>query len=119
MKKKQKNYYLLLGVSITLFMFLFLLVGMFYTPYDPDAMNGSAKFAAPSLAHLFGCDHFGRDVFSRVLKGTGTTFLVAAATVVLGGGTGILVGAFTGYFGGWADEILMRLRFLVYLAHLR
>lgn len=97
MKKKQKNYYLLLGVSITLFMFLFLLVGMFYTPYDPDAMNGSAKFAAPSLAHLFGCDHFGRDVFSRVLKGTGTTFLVAAATVVLGGGTGILVGAFTGF----------------------
>lgn len=108
MKKKQKNYYLLLGVSITLFMFLFLLVGIFYTPYDPDAMNGSAKFVAPSLAHLFGCDHFGRDVFSRVLKGTGTTFLVAAATVVLGGGTGILVGAFTGYFGGWADEILMR-----------
>ena len=71
-------------------------------------MNGSAKFAAPSLAHLFGCDYFGRDVFSRVLKGTGTTFLVAAATVVLGGGTGILAGAFTGYFGGWADEILMR-----------
>ena len=33
---------------------------------------------------------------------------MAAATVVLGGGTGILVGAFTGYFGGWADEILMR-----------
>ncbi len=98
MKKKQKNYYLLLGVSITLFMFLFLLVGIFYTPSDPDAMNGSAKFAAPYLAHLFGCDHFGRDVFSRVLKGTGTTFLVAAATVVLGGGTGILVGAFTGYF---------------------
>lgn len=108
MKKKQKNYELILGVSITLFMVILLLVGIFFTPYDPDAMNGSAKFAAPSLAHLFGCDHFGRDVFSRVLKGTGTTFFVAAATVILGGGIGIFIGAFTGYFGGWADEVLMR-----------
>ena len=109
MKKKQKNYELILGVSITLFMVILLLVGIVFTPYDPDAMNGSAKFAAPSLAHLFGCDHFGRDVFSRVLKGTGTTFFVAAATVILGGGIGIFIGAFTGYFGGWTDEVLMRI----------
>ena len=108
MKKKEKNYSFMLGGLIALFMLLFLLAGVFYTPYDPDAMNGSAKFAAPSLAHLFGCDHFGRDVFSRVLKGTGTTFFVAASTIVLGGGIGILAGAFTGYFGGWVDEVLMR-----------
>ena len=108
MKKKQKNYSLILGTSIALFMLLVLILGMIYTPYDPDAMNGGAKFAAPSLAHIFGCDHFGRDVFSRVLKGTGNTFFVAAATVILGGGIGILTGAFTGYFGGWVDEILMR-----------
>lgn len=108
MKKKEKNYSFILGGLIALFMLLFLLLGVFYTPYDPDAMNGSAKFAAPSLAHLFGCDHFGRDVFSRVLKGTGTTFFVAASTIVLGGGIGILAGAFTGYFGGWVDEVLMR-----------
>ena len=109
MKKKQKNYELMLGASITLLMVILLFVGIIFTPYDPDAMNGSAKFAAPSLTHLFGCDHFGRDVFSRVLKGTGTTFFVAAATVILGGGVGILVGAFTGYFGGWIDEVLMRI----------
>lgn len=108
MKKRQKNYNLILGTFLAGFMLLFLLVGVFYTPYDPDAMNGGAKFAAPSLSHLFGCDHFGRDVFSRVLKGTGTTFFVAAATVILGGGIGILIGALTGYFGGWLDEILMR-----------
>ena len=42
------------------------------------------------------------------MKGTGTTFLVAIATVALGGGIGIFIGAFTGYFGGWADEVLMR-----------
>lgn len=108
MKKHQKNYNFMIGAGIAFFMFIFLLAGYFFTPYDPDAMDGGAKMAAPSLFHLFGCDHFGRDVFSRVMKGMGTTFFVAASTVVLGGGAGILIGAFTGYFGGWVDEVLMR-----------
>lgn len=107
--KKKCNLTLILGAAITAFMLLFLVIGFFYTPYDPDTMNGAAKFAAPSAAHLFGCDHFGRDIFSRVLKGTGTTFFVAFATLLLGGTVGVLVGAFTGYFGGWIDEILMRI----------
>lgn len=50
--KKQKNYTLLFGISITLFMLIFLLVGVLFTPYDPDMMNGSAKFAAPSWVHF-------------------------------------------------------------------
>ena len=107
--KKKRNLTLIIGAVLTAFMLLFLLIGFFYTPYDPDAMNGAAKFAAPSLSHPFGCDHFGRDIFSRVLKGTGTTFFVAFATLLLGGTIGVLVGAFTGYFGGWIDEILMRI----------
>lgn len=107
--KKKRNLTLIIGAVLTSFMLLFLLIGFFYTPYDPDAMNGAAKFAAPSLSHPFGCDHFGRDIFSRVLKGTGTTFFVAFATLLLGGTIGVLVGAFTGYFGGWIDEILMRI----------
>lgn len=106
MKKKSRTF--MTGLCLAAFMFVFLLIGSFYTPYDPDAMNGTAKFAAPSLFHLFGCDQFGRDIFSRVLKGTGTTFFVAFSTVVLGGGTGLVIGAFTGYFGGWLDEVLMR-----------
>ena len=80
--KKKRNLTLIIGAVLTAFMLLFLLIGFFYTPYDPDAMNGAAKFAAPSLSHPFGCDHFGRDIFSRVLKGTGTTFFVAFATLL-------------------------------------
>ena len=106
--RKNKSGNLIIGASLAGFMLLFLLIGLLYTPYDPDAMSGGAKFAAPSLAHLFGCDQFGRDILSRVMKGTGTTFFVGAATVMIGGGIGLLVGAFTGYFGGWLDEILMR-----------
>jgi peptide/nickel transport system permease protein len=69
----------------------------------------SAKFASPSLQHLMGTDGFGRDIFSRVLKGAGTTFAIALAVVAIGAVCGIVLGAVTGYFGGLADDILMRL----------
>ncbi len=108
MKREKRNYNFILGAGLILFMLAFLLIGCFFTPYDPDAMDGGAKLAGPSLSHLFGCDHFGRDMLSRVMKGTGTTFFVALTTVALGGGLGIFIGAFTGYFGGWVDEVLMR-----------
>lgn len=105
---KKKNYNLIFGIGIASILFLLFLIGIFYTPYDPDAMSGSEKLLAPSIKHFFGTDQFGRDVFSRVMKGIGTTFFIAISTVFLGGAIGIFLGALTGYFGGWFDEILMR-----------
>lgn len=107
--KKKKNWDLMIGGFLTACMMLFIIVGFFYTPYSPEAMDNSAKFAGVSLKHLMGCDNFGRDIFSRILKGCGNTFLVAAGTVLIGTFCGILIGAFTGYFGGLLDEILMRI----------
>lgn len=98
----------IVGIALVLLATLISLVGCFYTPYDPNAMDGGLKNAAPSLAHWFGTDNFGRDVFSRVMKGSGTTFAVGLAVVSIGAIGGCLVGAFTGYFGGKADLILMR-----------
>ena len=106
--KRQINFYLVAGIAITAVLVAMILVGFFYTPYDPDAMSGADKFAAPSLAHLMGCDQFGRDVFSRVLRGAGTTFTVAVCTVLIGGVFGTLIGSLTAYFGGWVDEVVMR-----------
>lgn len=96
------------GAVLVLLAALISLVGCFYTPYDPNAMDAGLKNAAPSLAHWFGTDNFGRDVFSRVMKGSGTTFAVGLAVVSIGAAGGCLMGAFTGYFGGKADLILMR-----------
>lgn len=109
MRNGKKNYNLILGGAITGFMLLFILVGMIYTPYDPDAMDATAKFAGMSLKHPMGCDNFGRDILSRVMEGAGTTLMVAAGTVLIGTVFGIIMGAFTGYFGGIVDEILMRI----------
>lgn len=104
----KRNDNLILGSIITGVVLLMILAGFFYTPYDPDAMDAGSKFAGISFQHLMGCDNFGRDVFSRVLKGSRTTFFVAAGTVFIGTFFGLIIGAFTGYYGGIVDEILMR-----------
>lgn len=96
------------GLAIAAVMAAMALVGYVWTPYDPTAIVGSEKFLAPSLYHLFGTDNFGRDIFSRVMTGVGTTFFIALCTVLIGGAAGTLIGAFTGYFGGVVDEVLMR-----------
>ena len=106
---QKKNHYLRVGLVMTALITLLAVVGAFWTPYEPTAIAGGAKFAAPSLGHLFGTDNFGRDIFSRVMCGVGTTFFIALGTILLGAGVGILIGAFTGYFGGVVDETLMRI----------
>lgn len=105
---KKKNYNLIVGGTITGILLIFIVIGFFITPYDPNAMDASAKFAGMSLKHPMGCDNFGRDILSRVMQGGRTTLLVAMGTVAIGTVFGVLIGAFTGYFGGILDEILMR-----------
>ena len=108
MKKKQWNGYLLGGVIITGIVFFAILLSVFWTPYDQSTMSGSQKLLAPSLQHWLGTDNFGRDIFSRVMKGAGTTLAIALCTVLIGGVCGIFLGSLTGYFGGRADAVLMR-----------
>ncbi|CUX20353.1 ABC transporter permease [Clostridium sp. C105KSO13] len=108
-KLGKTGYNFVFGLALTVVMVGLILLGFFWSPYDPEAMQGSLKLKGPALVHVFGTDQFGRDVFSRVLVGAGNTLLVALGTIVIGGGIGILSGAVTGYFGGWLDEILMRI----------
>lgn len=81
-KKYPPNF--VIGAVITGVMLLLILMSFFYTPYDITKMDSASKLAAPSLRHLMGCDNFGRDIFSRVLKGMENTFVIAFLTVVIG-----------------------------------
>ncbi len=101
--------YLIAGLCMTGLVVLLGILGVFWTPYSTTAMSASERFAAPSLRHFFGTDNFGRDIFSRVMKGIGTTILISTLVVAISGAAGILVGALTGYFGGIVDEIVMRI----------
>lgn len=107
--KRKRNYTFLAGSVITGVILALTLIGFFYTPYDPEKMDAANKLAGISFQHIMGCDNFGRDIFSRVLKGCGTTLMVAGGTVFIGTFFGLLIGAFTGYFSGLIDEVLMRI----------
>ena len=108
-KNKHTNAYFISGAAITVLFIILMLIGLIHTPYDPNAMNGAEKFSSPSFSHIMGTDNFGRDIFSRVLKGISMTGLVAVSTVAIGGSIGTITGAVTGYYGGLVDEIVMRI----------
>lgn len=107
-KGLRRDFNFILGICLVALVFLPVLVGFVWTPYEPGAMDITAKSMPPSLSHWFGTDYFGRDVFSRVMEGARMTFLVGAASIAIGAGIGIFIGALTGYFGGPVDELLMR-----------
>lgn len=104
---RRKNGYLTCGLILAGLLAALILLGFFWTPWDPNAMG--ADRCGPSLRHLMGTDNFGRDILSRVMKGAGATASIALLTVLIGAVCGTAVGALTGYFGGLLDEVLMRL----------
>ena len=109
MKQKRFSFNLILGSILLAITLIPALVGLLWTPYDPEAMNSSLKLAGVSIRHIYGCDNFGRDIFSRIMAGSGITLLIAIGTVAFGSIIGTAIGAFTGYFGGIIDEALMRI----------
>ena len=102
------NYFLISGTVISVLMGALILVGFFWTPYGTTEMSGREKFLTPCLSHPLGTDNFGRDLLSRIMEGAGSTFLIALCVVLIGGIIGTIIGCLTGYFGGAADLILMR-----------
>ena len=70
---------------------------------------GGGEIYSTFMHHIFGTDNFGRDIFSRVMQGLGTTLVISTSVVLFSTVAGVLLGAFTGYFGGILDEILMRI----------
>lgn len=108
MKKFLHNKKFITGLVISSFFLIMAIMGIFCTPYDPNEMNNSLKFAGVSFKHILGCDNFGRDIFSRLITGLSKTLIIAVGTNAIGICAGIIVGALTGYFGGVVDTVLMR-----------
>jgi peptide/nickel transport system permease protein len=76
--------------------------------YDPEVNDFAAMLEAPSLAHIFGTDEFGRDIFSRIVHGARTAMLVGFTAAIFGSTIGLLIGVTSAYFGGWVDIIVQR-----------
>jgi len=79
------------------------------SPYDPEKSDISNRYQPPSLQHPFGTDGLGRDLMTRVLYGGRISMFVGLMVMVITLVIGVPVGAVAGYFGGWIDNILMRI----------
>ena len=77
--------------------------------HDPLLQNLDRRLLAPSATAWFGTDSLGRDIFSRIIYGSRVTLFIVLLVVVTVGPIGLLVGATSGYLGGWVDRALMRL----------
>ncbi len=90
------------------------LVSLFYTPYDPTAMDIRHRLENPSHAHWLGTDQYGRDVFSRIMQGAVNSIVVGLVAVGIGMSFGVFLGSLAGYYRGPLDEVVMRLSDLLY-----
>lgn len=84
-------------------------LGPFFAPYAQDQMMAGMPIEGASLAHPFGTDQMGRDVFSRTLAGGWIVIVLSVSGTLVGVIAGAALGLFSGTVGGWIDEVLMRL----------
>lgn len=108
-KMFKSNYLFTFGVIICLFWIIMAIIAPFVAPYDPVVQDLTLRLKAPSAAHIFGTDNFGRDIFSRVIYGGRYSLLAGCLTVVIAGCIGTIYGAVAGYVGGAVDNVMMRL----------
>lgn len=108
-KMFKSNYLFTFGVIICLFWIMMAIIAPFVAPYDPVVQDLTLRLKAPSAAHIFGTDNFGRDIFSRVIYGGRYSLLAGCLTVVIAGCIGTIYGAIAGYVGGAVDNVMMRL----------
>jgi peptide/nickel transport system permease protein len=98
----------LIAVSIMICVLVSAVFPSLFTSQNPDATAGADKLQAPSAQHWFGTDELGRDLFTRMIYGTGLTIEGTLIAVGLATVAGLVIGVVSGFFGRWVDVVLMR-----------
>ena len=97
------------GLAIIVLLLLTAVFGDFLAPSRFDSFDLTVRLTGPSLAHPFGVDLIGRDVFSRVIYGANTSVLIGFGTVAIAGVAASTIGTASGYYGGKIDLLVQRL----------
>lgn len=106
-----KNKLAVLGLIMLLAIVILCAAAPLFTSYDPvtDMVLSDMLLPPGSEGHILGTDDYGRDIWARLLYGGRTSMLTGLVVALLASAAGILVGCVSGYFGGWIDNILMRI----------
>jgi len=105
-KKGWPGWTVLIGLIIVISIVVMTILAPYISPYDPNALNTGPLFGPPCLAHPFGTNHLGQDMFSRVLWGGSTMLQVALLSVLICFVVGVPIGLFSSYIGGTLDKVI-------------
>jgi len=109
-KRLRTNIGAMVGLVILILLILCMIYSFFFISYeDITHIDSKNRFATPSAAHIFGTDEMGRDLFSRCIYGTRYSITIAFGAVTFGLIIGVFFGSISGFFGGWVDQLIMRL----------
>jgi peptide/nickel transport system permease protein len=102
-------------IAVLVVLVLTALLAEFIAPHNPEVGSLSQRFKPPawvvggSTTYLLGTDHIGRDVLSRLIFGARVSLIVGFTAVIIAGVLGTALGILSGYFGGWVDQVIMRI----------
>ncbi|MBI3397799.1 MAG: ABC transporter permease [Deltaproteobacteria bacterium] len=107
-RRFKKNRLAVIGGIIVFCLFAVAVLTPLIAPYNPDAINVKHVLESPSISHPFGTDDLGRDILSRVIYGSRISLAVGFVAVGIATIIGVILGALSGYYGGWFDTVTMR-----------
>ena len=108
-RRFRKSKTAMLGLCLLIFVLSIAIFADVITPYENAISQSANRLDGPSAAHIFGTDELGRDLFARIVHGSRYSLLIGVSTSVLALVIGGLLGAIAAYYGGWVDNIIMRL----------
>ena len=107
-RRLKDNRIAMASAAVLIVIFAMCIIGPFITPYKYTAVDSDVINQAPSIKHLFGTDDLGRDIFARIWAGGRVSVLIGVFGALAVTVFGAVYGGFSGYFGGTADDIMMR-----------
>jgi peptide/nickel transport system permease protein len=114
MKLTRSQILMLVGLAIVLGMIAVAIFAPWLAPQDPQLMSLPHNLEGPSGAHPFGLDENGSDVMAKLVYGARVSLGVAWSVILISGTVGLIFGSVAGYFGGWLEQVMMRLVDMVY-----
>ncbi len=108
MKRLAKNKMAIVGLAIVSILIIIAALADVIIPYDYGYQDTSALLQPPGAGHLLGTDNLGRDILSRLIYGTRLSMKMGILSVLLAAVLGTFLGSIAGYYGGLADDIIMR-----------
>ena len=114
-KRLKKNRLSIFGGFVLILILLFTYLGPYISPHKMNEINVVMRYKPPTLIHPFGTDMLGQDMMTRIMLGGRISIALATLSAIVTVIFGTIIGAISGYFGKWVDQLLMRFTEFVHI----